>query len=102
MNMADIVALSSSSVSDEVIVNQIHTTGVHFTLSTEDILWLKKNKVSDKVVMVMQNSRPAPSWSHPPAPTVMTTPMPAPPIRRCRMLQHSMFQRRRSRRRSPI
>jgi hypothetical protein len=72
MNLADVVALSSSGVSDEVIINQIHTTSVHFTLSTEDILWLKKNKVSDQVVMQMQHTRPAP------APSVVATPVPAP------------------------
>ena len=57
MNLADVVALASSGVSDEIILNQMMTTAARFTLGTEDILFLKRNKVSDRVVMELQNSR---------------------------------------------
>jgi protein involved in polysaccharide export with SLBB domain len=57
MNLADVAALSSSGVSDEITLNQIHTTGACFKLCTEEILFLKRNKVSDRVVIEMQNSR---------------------------------------------
>jgi hypothetical protein len=73
MNLADVVALSTSGISDDLIVNQMMTTGATFTLATEDILFLKKNKVSDQVVMMMQNSRPRPM-------PAATLPMPVPPM----------------------
>jgi hypothetical protein len=57
MNLAAVAALSTCKVSDEVIVNQMRTTNTVFYLSTEEIIWLKKNGVSDWVVMEMQNSR---------------------------------------------
>jgi hypothetical protein len=84
MNLADVVALSSSGISDEIIVNQMMTTGATFTLATEDILFLKKNKVSDQVVMAMQHSRPRPMPSATlpmpvtPAPMPMPLPYPSP------------------------
>jgi hypothetical protein len=75
MNLADVVALSSSGVSDEIIRLQIETTYTRFNLTTEDILWLKKNKVSDNIVTAMQisSTKPAPT-----PPAVVATPMPAP------------------------
>ncbi len=57
MGLADVAALASSGVSDEVILNQMRTTGATFALCTEDILFLKRNKVSDRVVIEMQNTR---------------------------------------------
>ncbi len=50
-------ALASSGISDAIIINQMHTTGARFKLCAEDILFLKKNNVSDCVVIEMQNSR---------------------------------------------
>ena len=48
-----------SGVSDEIILNQLRTTGATFCLGTEEIIWLKKNGVGDQVVIAMQNTRPA-------------------------------------------
>jgi hypothetical protein len=88
MGLADVVALAGSGVNDEVILNQMRTTGASFALGTEDLIFLKKNKVSDAVVMEMQNSRmnrmgpatmPAPPYYyHPPYPAVL--PYPGPPM----------------------
>jgi len=90
MNLADVVALSSSGVSDDIILNQIHTTGATFKLATEDILFLKKNKVTDAVVLTMQNTRhsqtlptPMPIPATPPlyAPTMpVSQSYPCPPV----------------------
>jgi Flp pilus assembly secretin CpaC len=83
MNLADVAALSSSGVSDEVIINQMHTTGARFKLSVEDILFLKKNNVSDAVVIEMQNSRLQPEAVMPPMPSTPMMPPPAyyaPPV----------------------
>ncbi len=56
MNLADVAALASSGISDEVILNQLRITGAKFTIATEDILFLKRNQVSDRVIIEMQNS----------------------------------------------
>ncbi len=56
LNLADVAALASSGVSDAIIINQMHTTGARFKLCAEDILFLKKNNVSDCVVIEMQKS----------------------------------------------
>jgi uncharacterized repeat protein (TIGR01451 family) len=58
VTLADVEALSTNGVSDEIILNQIRTTGTTFTLSAKDIILLKKNKVSDRIVLEMQNTRP--------------------------------------------
>ena len=80
MNLADVVALSTCGVSDEVIINQMTSTDTTFKLGTEDIIFLKSNKVSDRVVMHMQNTRPrvpAPVASSPYAPPMpLYPPMP--------------------------
>ncbi|MCE9530782.1 MAG: type II and III secretion system protein [Planctomycetes bacterium] len=57
MKLSDIVALSTGGVSDEIILNQARTTGSTFTLTAENILYLKKNKVSDRLVVELQNCR---------------------------------------------
>ncbi len=65
MNLAAVAALSTCKVSDEIIVNQMRTTNTVFCLSAEEIIWLKKNGVSDRVVMEMQNSRSKSSFGTP-------------------------------------
>ena len=39
-----------SGYTDDVIINQIRTTGSTFRLSAADIEWLKANGVSDAVI----------------------------------------------------
>ena len=57
MTLEDIVALATGGISDDLILNQMRTTGTTFALGTKEILFLKKNEVSDRVVTEMQNSR---------------------------------------------
>ena len=75
MNLADIAALTVSGVSDEIILNQIRTVGATFTLGTEQIIWLKTQKVSDAVIVAMQNTRTVPAC---PTPLPMKILPPAP------------------------
>jgi protein involved in polysaccharide export with SLBB domain len=58
MKVNDIVALSLGGVSDEVIIHQMETTRSRFELTTTDILELKKNRVSDRLIVEMQDRRP--------------------------------------------
>jgi hypothetical protein len=54
LGITDIVQMAQQHISDEVIINQIRSTGSVFRLSPNDITWLKSNGVSDAVVMEMQ------------------------------------------------
>lgn len=57
MGINDVVALVRGKVSDDIIVNQMRTTGTIFALTIQDIVLLKANQVSDRVIIEMQNSR---------------------------------------------
>lgn len=57
MEITDVVTLVRGKVSDDIIVNQVRTTGAIFALSAQDILLLKANQVSDRVIIEMQKSR---------------------------------------------
>jgi hypothetical protein len=56
LGLTDVVQLAQEHISDEIIINQIRSTGSVFQLSATDISWLKANGVSDAVVMEMQQS----------------------------------------------
>ena len=92
LGLTDIIQLAQKDVGDEVIINQIRTTHSTFQLSSEDLRFLKENKVSDRVVLEMQNRRPdahppdAPGYprgpryiSGPPPPYYFYGPPPPPP-----------------------
>jgi Bacterial type II and III secretion system protein len=57
-SLAELTQLAAAGVSDEVIINQIMTTGTCYTLDAKGILWLKQHGVSDAVVLQMQGTRP--------------------------------------------
>lgn len=68
-----VVTMSQSGVPEQVIINQIRTTGSVFHLNSSEIAFLKSNAVSDAVIMEMQNTRNRPRASAPP-PTVIRQP----------------------------
>ncbi len=53
MSIDDVIALTKDSLSDAVIISQIKATRSYFSLTTEDILTLKKTGVSEKVISAM-------------------------------------------------
>jgi Bacterial type II and III secretion system protein len=57
-SLAEVAQLSSAGISDDIIINQIMTTGTCYTLDAKAILWLKQHGVSDAVVLQMQGTRP--------------------------------------------
>ena len=61
LGITDVQQLAASGVSDDVIINQIVTTGSTYRLSPTDIAWLRTNGVSDRVIIAMQNSVPRPA-----------------------------------------
>jgi hypothetical protein len=54
LEMGDVVRLVQAHVSDDIIINQIRTGGSVFHLSAEEVVWLKQNGVSDRVIAEMQ------------------------------------------------
>jgi hypothetical protein len=58
MGIADVIQWTKDGRSDDVIINQIRTTGSTYQLSSEDVRLLSANGVSDRVIMEMQNRRP--------------------------------------------
>ncbi len=58
MGISDVIQLSRDGTSENVIINQIRSTGSTFQLSTEDIRMLQTNNVAPQVIMEMQNRRP--------------------------------------------
>ena len=73
LSMFDVIRMTQEHASDDLIINSIQTSGSVFDLSTEDVLTLKRNGVSDRVVIEMQRTR-----ARAPAPVVVA---PAPPQR---------------------
>jgi hypothetical protein len=53
LGLTDIVQMSQSHVSDDVIISQIRATGSAFRLSSNDTIWLTQQGVSNAVVTEM-------------------------------------------------
>jgi uncharacterized protein YcfJ len=82
LTTSDVVSMSQSGVSDDVIVNAVQTRGCRFSGDPQSIIHLKQAGVSDRVIQAMQSSgvhvpHPVPTA----APPVVYTPAPvyAPP-----------------------
>jgi outer membrane lipoprotein SlyB len=54
LDKLDVVRMVQNHISDEIIINQIRTGGSVFHLTGEDVVWLKSNGVSDRVIAEMQ------------------------------------------------
>lgn len=54
LGQADVIQMAQSHVSDDVIINQIRSRSTVFNLSGQDIIMLKQNGVSDRVIAEMQ------------------------------------------------
>lgn len=52
----EVVSMSQSGLSDQVIINQIQSSGYPFRLSSNDLVQLKRSGVSDGVIAALQNS----------------------------------------------
>jgi uncharacterized protein YcfJ len=70
---ADVVYMVKSGLSEQVVVNSIHSRGGRFDTTPDGIVQLKANGVSDYVIQVMQ-STPPPSATVMPPPTVVGGP----------------------------
>ena len=83
MQLGDVIQMANGQppVGDEVIINQIRSTGSSFQLATSDITYLKQNNVSDRVINEMLNCRPQPVSVRPgPRTVIVREPYPPPPV----------------------
>ncbi len=87
VTLDQVLLMTQSGLSDDLIVNQISVNGIAERVSTQDIIQLKSQGVSDPVIrqiqtMAAQPVRVNPSTPlHPPAPLIHVTPY-FPPVYR--------------------
>jgi hypothetical protein len=72
--LTDVITMSQSGVSDQLIVTHVRTNGVAAPLTSQDLITLKQAGVSDAVVLAMQT--PAPRVAAVPAEVVVVPPHP--------------------------
>ncbi len=58
LQINDVVQLAQSGQSDDVILNQIYTTGSVYQLTPADLNYLRDQGVSNRVIMYMQSRTP--------------------------------------------
>ncbi len=59
MGIADVVSMTHNHISEEIIIRQIDTTNSAFQLTSDDIVYLRSQGVSDRVIGFMQARRVA-------------------------------------------
>jgi uncharacterized protein YcfJ len=74
---SDVVTMTRSGVGDEVIINSLRTRGCRWNAAPENVIALKQQGVSDRVIEAMQNTglRPV-AVTAPPPPVVYAPPPP--------------------------
>lgn len=85
MGITDVVRMARGGHDDQVIINQIRSTGSTFQLTGSDLDFLKDNGVSPAVIAEMQSARPVSPLSprvvvREPAPTTVIYQEPAPVV----------------------
>jgi len=84
-SLPDIVHMAQSNVSDDIIIDKVRASNVVYNLSPDQLVMLKQQGVSDRVVRAMQTGTPRPVVQHVPQPTTVVYErvpvymMPAPP-----------------------
>lgn len=71
LGLTDVVHLSQAGHDEQVIINQIRTTGSTFQLTASDLDFLKNNGVSARVIAEMQAARPVSPLAPRAAPTTV-------------------------------
>jgi hypothetical protein len=82
LQLTDIASLAQQHVGDNLIINQIRTTGSVYHLTSDQIVWLKQQGVSDAVISEMQATAYRPARRvYTSAPVVVyEAPPPPPPV----------------------
>lgn len=83
MSTGDVLYMTSQGVSEDNIIAQIRNTRTRFVLTTDDLVNLKNQGVSPRVMQVMQESQRLPAQRiivREPPPVVYVEPYPPPPV----------------------
>lgn len=56
LSQADVISLVKAGVSDEEVIRRINVTGTVFRLNTDDILFLRNQGLSDRLVTHMMDT----------------------------------------------
>lgn len=80
MGMTDVIHMAQQGHDEQVIINQIRSTGSTFQLSAADLDTLKSNNVPPRVIVEMQSARPSPVLVRPARPTVIYQDAPPPVV----------------------
>ena len=79
--LPDVVQLAQRGTPDDIIINQMNSTGSFYRLTAADIAYLRDHGVSDNVVRAMQSRVPQPVIGRPaPYGAVMVVEPPPPPV----------------------
>lgn len=65
VSLDQIITLSRNGLSDEVIISHVESNGYRHPLTANDLILLKNNGVSDRVIAVLQRPVAAPAVSQP-------------------------------------
>ncbi len=57
LSVNDVVQMSQRRVGDDLIVNQIYNSSIAFNLSSQDVIYLREQGVSERVISAMQAHR---------------------------------------------
>ncbi len=76
LGLEQVVQMTQSNVSDDVIIQQMQLTGAVYTLNVDQITWLHQQGVSDRVIQAMQTSGTRPVAYQAPPPAVIYQPRP--------------------------
>lgn len=71
MGITDVVHMAQQGHDEQVIINQIRSTGSTFQLSANDLDFLKANNVGPRVIVEMQSARPGPVVVRPSRPVII-------------------------------
>jgi hypothetical protein len=77
LGLQDVATMTQQGVSDDVIISQIQSTGTVYTLTADQIVWLKQSGVHDCVIRAMQMTANYPRRVYTAAP-VYVVPEPPP------------------------
>jgi hypothetical protein len=84
ISINDVVQMSQRRVGDDLIINQINTSSTAFNLTSNDVIYLREQGVSERVIGAMQAARgPVLTngrWVRPAGPVVYVEPPPPPPV----------------------
>jgi uncharacterized protein YcfJ len=80
LKITDVAMMAQQHISDGIIINQIRSTGSVYHLSTDEIVWLRQQGVSEGVIGEMQATAYRPVRRvYAPAPVVVVE-QPPPPV----------------------